>query len=119
MNVDRAERRHGKQVIRQDSAIGNHHHEIRFQTLERGKGGAVPHLCRLEDRQIMRQRQLLHGREGYFHTSPFRFIRLRENTHHIIMILQKGVERCGSKFRCPHKYDAHRFKTPHSEFLLP
>ena len=117
--VDGAERRHGQQIVRENSAVGYYHNEVRLQTLQHGKCRSVAHLSRLKNRNIMGEGYGFHRRERNLHASSAGFIRLCKNAGHLISVLDQRFQRRRSEFRRTHKNNPHVISILRFEFLLP
>ena len=82
MDIDRAVLRHGKNIVRQNPAVGHHNQNIRGQGLDLGKSRAIPHLLRLIHRDIVGQCKGLYGRKAHLHAPALGLVRLGKYAHH-------------------------------------
>ena len=107
MHIDRAEGRGGKQLVRQDAAVGHDDENVRLQALQRCQRRAVTHLFRLKDRQAVCQRDLLDRARLELHAAVFGLVRLCEHTDHVKVGIQQALQGYSRKIRRAHEYDAH------------
>ena len=107
VHIDRAVGRGGKQLVRQDAAVGHDDENVRLQALQRCQCRAVTHLFRLKDRQTVCQRDLLDRARLELHAAVFGLVRLRKYTDHVKVGIEQTLQRHGRKIRRAHENDAH------------
>ena len=119
MNVQAAQPGQIQHRLRQQQAIGGHHHHVRLQGpqgCQRFLGPLIGRLtpgpalfgltgCRradaqrlgLKDRKVGNQCTLLDGRRQQFLTTACRSVRLAEHGHHLVARADEGIQRLGGK----------------------
>ena len=103
MDIDGAVGRRVQDILRQNTAIGRHHDQLRCQFLHQGQGGTVPQLQRLIDRQVMGQGIFLDRRKGQLMAAVFRLIRLGKDAADLVSGFHQRVQRGHRKIRRAHK----------------
>jgi hypothetical protein len=107
VDVDAAQARHVEHRLRQDQAVGGHHHDIRPRLrdgLARFPGFQV---IRLGDGDAMGQGQFLHRTHFQFQAPPRRPVRLGEHQGDVVARLDQGLEGGGGEIRGSGEDEAH------------
>ena len=109
VNVERAEARHSPHHLGQH-AERNNHLQVGVVATQLLKKLLVFHLHGLQHGQIVRQSVLLDGRRAQHRSvATYGFIGLRHNSHYVITVLNKSLERSNGKLGCSHEHYAEVF----------
>lgn len=107
MNIHNAERRHMKNLIRQNAAIGSHTENFGIRSLE-PIDNVRRHTISLNNGQAKLERLGLNRRRLKLLTTPTNSIRTSNNKRNLIPSLNKRNQRRHSKIRRTHKHNTHK-----------
>lgn len=107
MNIHNAERRHMKNLIRQNAAIGSHTENFGIRSLEL-IDNVRRHTISLNNGQAKLERLGLNRRRLQFFTTPANSIGTSNDKHNLVPSLNKRSQRRHSKIRRTHKHNTHK-----------
>ena len=115
VDVQAAVARQIEHPLRQDQAVGGHHHRIGARRDKQIMGQArvlgvlaIPaQAARLRERQAMALRALLDGRSLQLHAAPGRAIGLGQHQRHFMPRIDQGLQRHPRELRRARENDAH------------
>ncbi|MNC49084.1 hypothetical protein D3C75_982340 [compost metagenome] len=105
--VDAAQARNIQHHLRQDQAIGDHHHQVRLEGRQFSLSVSIAQGRRLQDLDTVIHSQLLDRAGHQFLPAPGRAVRLGVDGHHFIRAVDQGLEVFGGKLRGACKDNAH------------
>ena len=111
MNIHNAERRHMKNLIRQNAAIGSHTENFGIRSLEL-IDNVRRHTISLNNGQAKLERLGLNRRRLQFFTTPANSIGTSNDKHNLVPSLKKRSQRRHSKIRRTHKHNSHKERLP-------
>ena len=107
VDVDAPLERQRQNLVREDTAVGRHHNQLRSQLPQNSQGGPIPQLFRLVYRNTVGLGAHLHRRGlELVLVPPHRLVRLAEHPNHLVLLDQR-LQRGDGKFRSPHENDSH------------
>ena len=101
MQIERAKFRHAPDLFRQHSE-SHDDKKICFQCFELLQEFRVLQFDRLEDRDPMLHRELLHGTLVDFLAAATRLVGYSDHTDDVVLPFQKSLQRSHREFRCAH-----------------
>ncbi len=107
MAVDAAQAWNIQHHLRQDQAVGDHHHQIGREGSQFGLRLGVAQRLWLVHRDVVRHCQLLDRAGHHFLPPAGRPIRLGVHRDHLMGAIEQGLEVVGSKLGGTRKNDAH------------
>ena len=107
MHVPTAVQRDVEHRLRQDQAIGHHHHQVGLERTQRLFRNGGPEVFRLQHRDAALHRLPLDRRRGQPATTACRAVRLGVDGHHLGLV-RGGAQAGHGEFRRAGEDDAHR-----------
>ncbi|MNT49060.1 hypothetical protein D3C72_1858870 [compost metagenome] len=99
MAVDATQARNIQHHLRQDQAVGDHHHQVRLQCGQFSLSIFVAQSGRLQHRDIVLQSKLLDRARHQFLPATGRTIRLGVDRDDLVRAVEQGLEVFGGEFR--------------------